>query len=149
MVLARLRIFYREPEALFWVYFFPILMAVGLAVAFWNRPPNPPVVDVIAPSSFELSGPLLDALNAGGIQAQLVEESDARQRYLTGKSALYLRVQRDDWTFGYDPTRTESISARYHVEAVCVGGNLRTRSTPWSNWRPNPAIGISTSSFPV
>lgn len=118
MVLARLRIFYREPEALFWVYFFPILMAVGLAVAFWNRPPNPPLVDVIAPSPSYLSGPLLDALKAGGIQAQLIEESDARQRYLTGKTALYLRVQGDDWTFGYDPTRAESVSARYHVEAV-------------------------------
>ncbi len=38
LVLARLREFIREPEAVFWVYGFPILMTVGLGIAFRNRP---------------------------------------------------------------------------------------------------------------
>ena len=38
LVLARLREFYREPEAVFWVYGFPILMAVALGIAFRNQP---------------------------------------------------------------------------------------------------------------
>ena len=37
---ARFRLFLREPEALFWVFIFPILLAVGLGIAFRNRPPD-------------------------------------------------------------------------------------------------------------
>ena len=37
MVLARLREFYREPEAIFWVYCFPLLLAVVLGLAFAGR----------------------------------------------------------------------------------------------------------------
>ena len=28
----------REPEAVFWIFIFPILLAVGLGIAFRNRP---------------------------------------------------------------------------------------------------------------
>ena len=38
MVLARVREFLREPEAVFWVYAFPILMTIGLGIAFRNKP---------------------------------------------------------------------------------------------------------------
>src|SRR5438876_10070336 len=46
LVLARLREFYREPEAVFWVFVFPLLMTVGLGVAFRNRPVEKIAVDV-------------------------------------------------------------------------------------------------------
>lgn len=39
LVLCRFREFFREPEALFWVYGFPILMATGLGIAFRTQPP--------------------------------------------------------------------------------------------------------------
>lgn len=118
LVLARLRIFYREPEALFWVYFFPIVMAVGLAVAFWNRPPDPPAVDVVQTESWTNLQQVVDDLRSGGIRAEATTAEEARRRYLTGKTALYLVPGTEQWTFGYDPTRSESVSARYHVEAV-------------------------------
>ena len=38
LTLARFREFYREPEAVFWVFIFPILLAAGLGIAFRNRP---------------------------------------------------------------------------------------------------------------
>ena len=38
LTLARLREFLREPAALFWTFGFPVLLAVGLGVAFRNRP---------------------------------------------------------------------------------------------------------------
>jgi len=34
----RIRLFLREPEAIFWTFCFPILLAVGLGIAFRNRP---------------------------------------------------------------------------------------------------------------
>ena len=40
LVLARMRELMREPEVVFWVFVFPILLAVGLGVAFRNKPPG-------------------------------------------------------------------------------------------------------------
>lgn len=40
LILVRLREFWREPEAVFWVFIFPILLAAGLGIAFRNRPPD-------------------------------------------------------------------------------------------------------------
>ena len=38
LTLVRFREFVREPEAIFWVFVFPILLAAGLGLAFRNRP---------------------------------------------------------------------------------------------------------------
>ena len=42
LVLARLREFFREPEAVFWVYGFPLILAVVLGIAFSGGKPEPP-----------------------------------------------------------------------------------------------------------
>ena len=47
LVLARLREFVRQPEAVFWVYFFPLLMVVVLGIAFRNQPIETFQVDVV------------------------------------------------------------------------------------------------------
>src|ERR1051326_8981803 len=46
LILARLREFFRQPEVVFWVYGFPILMVVALGIAFRNRPIERSVVAV-------------------------------------------------------------------------------------------------------
>src|ERR1700722_2427086 len=38
LTLVRFLEFTREPEALFWVFVFPVLLAAGLGIAFRNRP---------------------------------------------------------------------------------------------------------------
>jgi ABC-type multidrug transport system permease subunit len=38
LTLARIREFIREPEAVFWVFVFPVLLALALGIAFRNRP---------------------------------------------------------------------------------------------------------------
>ncbi len=35
---TRLKLTLREPEAIFWIFVFPILLAIGLGIAFRNRP---------------------------------------------------------------------------------------------------------------
>ena len=40
LTLVRFREFIREPEAVFWVFVFPILLAAGLGLAFRSRPPD-------------------------------------------------------------------------------------------------------------
>ena len=40
LTLTRMREFYREPEAIFWVFGFPIVLAFALGIAFRNRGPG-------------------------------------------------------------------------------------------------------------
>jgi ABC-2 type transport system permease protein len=48
---SRLREFYRQPARIFWVYGFPMILAIGLGLAFRN-PPNPSVaLDLVVPSA--------------------------------------------------------------------------------------------------
>ena len=42
LILCRFREFYREPEAVFWVYCFPLLLAIVLGLAFSGREQEPP-----------------------------------------------------------------------------------------------------------
>ena len=43
LVLMRIRTFAREPEALFWTFGFPILMTLGLGLAFREEATPPPI----------------------------------------------------------------------------------------------------------
>src|SRR6478752_5134900 len=53
LTLVRFREFIREPEAVFWTFVFPILLAAGLGIAFRQRGPDKVAVGVIttAPGS--------------------------------------------------------------------------------------------------
>ena len=56
---ARVLEFVREPEALFWVFAFPIIMALVLGFAFRDRPPDPVPVGVVAgPTAADISAAL-------------------------------------------------------------------------------------------
>ena len=83
LTLVRFREFLREPEALFWVFGFPIILAAGLGVAFRNRPP-----EVIKIGS--LSAPLTSALTKEKLLdvAEFLSQDGAQQALLTGKIAL-------------------------------------------------------------
>ncbi len=45
---ARTKEFIREPEAIFWVFAFPILLAIALGLAFRDKPPDRIPIGVIA-----------------------------------------------------------------------------------------------------
>ncbi len=49
LTLVRFREFVREPEALFWVFIFPILLAAGLGIAFRNRPADVLKIAAVSP----------------------------------------------------------------------------------------------------
>ena len=47
LTLVRYREFFREPEAVFWVFVFPVLLTAGLGIAFRNQAPERTPVAVV------------------------------------------------------------------------------------------------------
>jgi ABC-type multidrug transport system permease subunit len=118
LFLARLREFYREPEVIFWVYGFPILLAIALGIAFANREPEQPAVDVLAGADRTEAEALLQELQKHHVPAELHDEEACRERLRIGKTTLYIVPRPDAYEYVYDATRVDSVSARYEVDAL-------------------------------
>ncbi len=115
LALARMREFYREPEAVFWVFGFPVVLAFALGLAFRNTGPGTLQVGV-APGAGD--GALVAALDSSPrLEATLLDSATARLRLRTGRIAL-LVVPGDPLVYRYDSTRTESGLARLEVDDV-------------------------------
>lgn len=118
LTLARLREFYRQPEAVFWVYFFPILMVVALGIAFRNKPVE--VINVDAVRSPETEQLEQEIRADSRIQWQLLSLPECQDRLRTGKSDLYLVAAAGSSTpvmeYVFDPTRPGSLVARDAVD---------------------------------
>jgi ABC-2 type transport system permease protein len=133
LVLSRLRDFYREPVALFWVYGFPLILAVALGIAFSNRKPDPSTVDVEQAADETLTDDIVNKLTNAGLTVSLHSAAECAQRLKTGKTALYLVPSRLDnkvhLEFVYDEARPESDKARYQVEYALYHGNFAVGET--------------------
>lgn len=112
LTLTRFREFVREPEALFWSLLFPVLLTVGLGIAFRNRPAE--TVHVAVAGNVAAVGPLLEALrSADGIVAESLDVESARQALVTGRVALVVHPDTGRMVrFEYDDTRPDSRGAR-------------------------------------
>ncbi|HET6325027.1 MAG TPA: ABC transporter permease [Planctomycetaceae bacterium] len=118
LVLARLREFFREPEAVFWVYVFPILMIVGLGIAFRNQPAEHVIVDV---QSGPQSEAIAKALSADSrFQVKTCDADECRLRLRTGKTQLVVSAVGSPVTYQYqfDPSRPENVVARESVNGA-------------------------------
>jgi ABC-2 type transport system permease protein len=119
MVFVRLREFVREPEAFFWVFVFPILLAGGLGIAFRNKPAEIVHVAVIEAqpalsATPAMLGPARQLLAGNaGIDVQTMTVDAAALALRTGKVAL-IAVRGVDGSieYRYDPAREESRTAR-------------------------------------
>src|SRR5579862_904439 len=102
LTLVRFLEFIREPEALFWVFAFPILLAAGLGIAFRNRPPDVLHVAASAPE-------LAQALRRDkSLNVQLLELNSAREALRTGKVVLLATPGPDGAiAYQYDDTNPE------------------------------------------
>jgi len=114
LTLARSRELVREPEAVFWVFVFPILLAAILGVAFRSRPPAPlPVALVAGPGS---EARLAALAHAGDLVAQRLGASEAREALAHGRVVLVVSADEPP-VYTYDPTQPESRAARLAVDA--------------------------------
>jgi ABC-2 type transport system permease protein len=120
MVLARFREFYREPEAIFWVYCFPLLLAVVLGLAFSGRAPQPPVVDVEQVDDQKAIDDVVAPLTAAKFKVEVFSKEECAVRLRTGKSELTIIPGTGGLTYVYDQSRADSELARQWADSVLV-----------------------------
>ena len=112
LTVARVRLFFREPEAVFWIFAFPILLAVGLSIAFRNRPAD---VLPVAGTTMQIT----HALNSDkALKAITLDVTGGRNALATGRILLLAIQQSDSIKFLYDDTNPDARTARLIADQV-------------------------------
>ncbi len=115
LLIARIREPLREPEVVFWIFVFPILLAVGLGIAFRNKPQEQISVAISdGPRAREVAAVLKADPQ---LVVRISNEEVARSELRLGKVALVV-VPHEPYEYRFDPTRPEAEVARMHVEGV-------------------------------
>jgi ABC-2 type transport system permease protein len=107
LTLVRFLEFLREPEALFWVFIFPIILAAGLGLAFRNQPPTVLKIAVVSAELAKSIGQekLLDV--------QEMTAAEGQEALRTGKVALLAEPGPGGAVeYRYDNTNPEGRTAR-------------------------------------
>src|SRR5262245_26294443 len=100
---ARAREFFRESEAVFWTFVFPVVLTLVLALAFRSRPLETHKLAVVkGPRSAALAA----ALGADGqLAAHEAEASRAAEELRLGKVALVVEAGDAGVEYRLDPSR--------------------------------------------
>src|SRR5271156_633839 len=78
LVIVRLRELKREPEVVFWVFGFPILLALGLGIAFRNKPADMTSIAVVTgPNAHDVMDLIQRSPQKSSIRAELLDRTVA------------------------------------------------------------------------
>jgi ABC-type multidrug transport system permease subunit len=113
LTLARIRELTREPEAVFWVFVFPIVLAAILGLAFRSRPPEPLPVAVV--SGAQSKARLAALSRDSNLKPRELDDAEARLALARGHVVLVVSAD-DPPVYSYDPTQPESRTARLAVD---------------------------------
>jgi ABC-2 type transport system permease protein len=123
LTLVRFREFIREPEAVFWTFVFPILLAAGLGLAFRQRGPDKIQVGVV--SSVPGSESVVASLkNDSTLVLRTYDDSSGARALRTGKVALLVvpTARPDSVRYVYDRGRSDAVNARVIVDHAVQSG---------------------------
>jgi ABC-2 type transport system permease protein len=138
LTMVRFRLFLREPEAIFWIFIFPILLAVGLGIAFRNRP-----ADVLPGGRDDAQ--LTQALAA---DKGLTANDDGRGGHACagdGEDSAAGDSEPEGVAYKYDDTNPDARTARLLADRAIQAAAGRTmRCRPGTNWCMRPARATST-----
>jgi ABC-type multidrug transport system permease subunit len=116
--MARMRELRREPEVIFWVFIFPLLLALGLGIAFRNKPADvAPVAVVSGPGAPRALSLLQASPQHAAFHADVLSDALALKGFRLGKYALVIEPKPDgSFQYRYDPARPESVLALDQVD---------------------------------
>jgi len=110
LTLARLRIFAREPSAVFWTFGFPLLLTIALGIAFQREgPPRVAIAVTAAPGRLAVLDSHFDVrhLTRGEADEALRKGQVALEVVATGSGGVSYR---------FDPSRPDSAAARLQAD---------------------------------
>lgn len=115
LTLSRFREFVREPEAVFWVFAFPVIMTIALGIAFRSRGAEPVIAGVLEqPGADQI---VLALEQAGGFTVRRIPVADADRALRDGRAPV-LVVPGSPPAYRFDEARAESQVARLAVDAA-------------------------------
>lgn len=117
LLMARMLELKREPEVVFWVFVFPLLLALGLGIAFRNKPVNTTSVAIVQSLGWKDAQDLLGrSPQHEQFKVQVLNEEDAHQGFRLGKFDIVIKPDsKGGFTYRYDPARPESVLAKSEV----------------------------------
>jgi ABC-type multidrug transport system permease subunit len=141
LLIARLKELFREPEVIFWIFMFPILLALGLGIAFRNKPPDAARVVISAQPGVERLADLLrHAPEAASLKVEVQPPAEAALNFRLGKFDVELVPQPAGAVeYVYDPARPESVLARSladHALQTAAGSRPLVAATSRINSEP-------------
>jgi ABC-2 type transport system permease protein len=122
LTFVRFREFIRQPEAVFWTFVFPILLAVGLGLAFRSRAPDKAKIGVVATQP-DAARVIASLRKDSSLIVETMTDSAAVLALRTAKIALLVVPENGGVRYVYDPQRSESANARLVTDrAIQIGG---------------------------
>ena len=119
LTLARVRESLREPMALFWVYAFPLVLAIVLGMAFREGPKPKVRIDFVEGQKTEQ---LREQFATDDFTVSVQDESEASRRLQRGVTDLVVERDADGkLTYRTEDSRTESRLAEYMFLSVVNG----------------------------
>lgn len=108
LTLSRFRETWREPEAVFWIFVFPVLMAGGLGLAFRNQPAQEFRIGVTDARLSESFG------KGTGLNAVTMTPTEGKVALRTGRVLVLVSPAQDGKgvVYSYDDTNPEARTAR-------------------------------------
>jgi ABC-2 type transport system permease protein len=127
----------REPEIIFWVFGFPLLLSLGLGIAFRNKPADQIPVAVVAGPNAEETASRLGGSGSdkqSSLRAVVVEREAALRGFHFGKFDVVVEQKPDGtYWFYYDPARPESEHARLLADDTLEASAGRADKLPVVN----------------
>jgi ABC-type multidrug transport system permease subunit len=138
LTLARFREFTREPEAIFWTFVFPLLLAGGLAIAFRDKAPEQSIIAIVAPEAGDSAGvraaAALQAAAQGAaapLRSRQIPADSVNDVLRTGTAALVVVPQAGGGVeYRFDPARPESRAARQLADDILQRARGRADVVP-------------------
>jgi ABC-2 type transport system permease protein len=131
LLMARMLELKREPEVVFWVFVFPLLLALGLGIAFRNKPGNAASIAIVEGTwSQEAQDLLAHSPRHNQFKVQVLSEDEARKGFRLGKFDLIINPGTLHVTYVYDPARPESVLAKAEVDDALQAAAGRKDKVP-------------------
>jgi ABC-2 type transport system permease protein len=115
---ARMLELKREPEVVFWVFVFPLLLATGLGIAFRNKPVDAVSVAIVSGTGAQRAETLLqNSPQHASFKISVQDQDAANKGFRLGKYDVVIQPDgAGGLRYRYDPARPESVLARSKVD---------------------------------